>query len=167
MAIGDRIKHARSFRGMTQRELGLAVGFDEKSADVRIAQYESNVRTPKEELLRKIAAVLDVNYRSLYEPTLYAAEDVMYSLFELDKHYPGLRLYEIVDESDPDFPERHIAISFRTKLLDSFMEEWMLRKKQLASEEITQKEYLEWQLNWPQTADDCGKFEPQKKWRKP
>ena len=46
---------------MTQRELGLAVGFDEKSADVRIAQYESNVRTPKEELLRKIAAVLDVN----------------------------------------------------------------------------------------------------------
>ena len=90
----------------------------------------------------------------------------MYSLFELDKHYPGLRLYEIVDDSDPDFPERHIAISFRTKLLDSFMEEWMLRKKQLASEEITQKEYLEWQLNWPQTADDCGKFEPQKKWRK-
>ena len=85
---------------MTQRELSLAVGFDEKSADVCIAQYESNVRMPKEELPRKIAAALDANYRSLYEPTLYAAEDVMYSLFELDKHYPGLRLYEIVNESD-------------------------------------------------------------------
>ncbi len=30
-----------------------------------------------------------MNYRSLDEPTLYAAEDVMYTLFELDEHYPG------------------------------------------------------------------------------
>ena len=91
MAVGDRIKRARNFRGMTQKELGIAIGFEEKSADIRIAQYESNTRTPKEELLRKIAEVLDVNYRSLYEPTLYAAEDVMYTLFELDEHYPGTR----------------------------------------------------------------------------
>ena len=76
MAVGDRIKRARNLRGMTQKELGIAIGFEEKSADIRIAQYESNTRTPKEELLRKIAEVLDVNYRSLYEPTLYAAEDV-------------------------------------------------------------------------------------------
>ena len=94
MAVGDRIKRARNLRGMTQKELGIAIGFEEKSADIRIAQYESNTRTPKEELLRKIAEVLDVNYRSLYEPTLYAAEDVMYTLFELDEHYPGTRLYE-------------------------------------------------------------------------
>ena len=91
MAVGDRIKRARNLRGMTQKELGIAIGFEEKSADIRIAQYESNTRTPKEELLRKIAEVLDVNYRSLYEPTLYAAEDVMYTLFELDEHYPGTR----------------------------------------------------------------------------
>lgn len=166
MAVGDRIKRARNFRGMTQKELGMMVGFDEKSADVRIAQYESNVRTPKEDLLRRIAEALDVNYRSLYEPTLYAAEDVMYSLFELDEQYPSLRLFEIVDDTDPSFKEKHIAVSFRTRLLDSFMKEWMLRKKQLAAHEITKEEYLEWKLNWPQTADDCGKFKPEKKWRR-
>ena len=88
MAVGDRIKRARNFRGLTQKELGIAAGLDERSADIRIAQYESGTRTPKEDLLRKIAEVLDVNYRSLYEPTLYAAEDIMYSLFELDEHYP-------------------------------------------------------------------------------
>ena len=38
MSVGDRIKRARNFRGMTQKELGIAVGFDEKSADIRIAQ---------------------------------------------------------------------------------------------------------------------------------
>ena len=31
MSVGDRIKRARNFRGMTQKELGIAVGFDEKS----------------------------------------------------------------------------------------------------------------------------------------
>ena len=124
MAVGDRIKRARNLRGMTQKELGIAIGFEEKSADIRIAQYESNTRTPKEELLRKIAEVLDVNYRSLYEPTLYAAEDVMYTLFELDEHYPGTRLYEVIDTTDPDFPEKHMAVSFRYRLLDDFLKEW-------------------------------------------
>ena len=47
MAVGDRIKRVRNFRGMTQKELGIAVGFDEKSADIRIAQYESNIPTHK------------------------------------------------------------------------------------------------------------------------
>ena len=58
MAVGDRIKRARNLRGMTQKELGIAIGFEEKSADIRIAQYESNTRTPKEELLRKIDYVV-------------------------------------------------------------------------------------------------------------
>ena len=32
--------------------------------------------------------------------------------------------------------------------------------------ECTKEEYLEWKLNWPQTADGCGRYEPKKKWRK-
>ena len=139
MAVGDRIKRARNLRGMTQKELGIAIGFEEKSADIRIAQYESNTRTPK---------------------------DVMYTLFELDEHYPGTRLYEVTDTTDPDFPEKHMAVSFRYRLLDEFLKEWQLRKKQLREGEITKEEYLKWKLNWPQTADGCGRYEPKKKWRK-
>ena len=30
----------------------------------------------------------------------------------------------------------------------------------------SKEEYLEWKLNWPQTADGCGRYEPKKKWRK-
>ena len=29
----------------------------------------------------------------------------MYTLFELDEHYPGTRLYEVTDTTDPDFPK--------------------------------------------------------------
>ena len=83
MAIGDRIKRVRNLRGLTQKELGIAIGFDDKTADVRVAQYESSTRTPKEDMLKKIAETLDVNFRSIYEPTLYAAEDIMYTLLSL------------------------------------------------------------------------------------
>ena len=160
MAIGERIKRTRNLRKLTQKELGLAVGFEDNTADVRIAQYESNTRTPKEDMLRKIADVLDVNYRSLYEPHLYAVEDVMYSLFELDEHY-SLRLHEIIDDSDPSFPKNHMAVNFHTPLLDEFLAEWQERKKDLADGIISKAEYMDWKLNWPQTA---GK-NPTKQWR--
>ncbi|WP_034602436.1 helix-turn-helix domain-containing protein [Clostridiisalibacter paucivorans] len=41
MAIGDKIRKIRTKRGITQKELGLSIGFSERTADVRIAQYES------------------------------------------------------------------------------------------------------------------------------
>ena len=46
MAIGERIHFFRILRGMTQKYLGMALGFPEKSADVRLAQYETGSRTP-------------------------------------------------------------------------------------------------------------------------
>ena len=47
MTVGEKIKFIRNFRGMTQKELGVGIGFDEKGADNRIAQYETNYRVPK------------------------------------------------------------------------------------------------------------------------
>ena len=55
MAIGERIRYFRNKRGMTQKYLGTAVGFPEKSADVRLAQYESGTRSPKSELTKALA----------------------------------------------------------------------------------------------------------------
>ena len=49
MTVGDKIKKIRTFRGMTPKELGLTVGFEEKGAENRIAQYETNYRVPKRE----------------------------------------------------------------------------------------------------------------------
>ena len=50
MAIGERIRFFRILRGMTQKHLGMTVGFPEKSADVRLAQYENGSRSPKADL---------------------------------------------------------------------------------------------------------------------
>ena len=51
MAIGERIRFIRNLRAMTQKWLGMAVGFPEKTADIRMAQYESGSRSPKEDLI--------------------------------------------------------------------------------------------------------------------
>ena len=60
MAIGERIHFFRLLRGMTQKYLGTAVGFPERSADVRLAQYETGSRKPKADLTAALAQVLDV-----------------------------------------------------------------------------------------------------------
>jgi hypothetical protein len=35
--------------------------------------------------------------------------------------------------------------------VDEFMREWLMRKQELRNGEITDAEYLEWKLNWPDT----------------
>ena len=55
MAIGERIHFFRMMRGMTQKYLGMALGFPEKSADVRLAQYENGSRTPKADVTAALA----------------------------------------------------------------------------------------------------------------
>ena len=71
MTVGDKIKKIRTFRGMTQKELGVAIGLEEKGADNRVAQYETNYRVPKKDLLNKIAEVLRVD-RQNFHPTVSA-----------------------------------------------------------------------------------------------
>ena len=51
MTTGEKIKKARTSKGLTQKELGALVGLP----DDRIRKYELNIRTPKRELLQKIA----------------------------------------------------------------------------------------------------------------
>jgi transcriptional regulator with XRE-family HTH domain len=45
ITFGRKLKHLRQKNHLTQKELGMAVGFPDSCADVRIAQYESDVRS--------------------------------------------------------------------------------------------------------------------------
>ena len=60
ITFGKKLKHLRQKNHLTQKELGMAVGFPDNCADVRIAQYESDVRTPKEDLMKLFASTLGV-----------------------------------------------------------------------------------------------------------
>jgi transcriptional regulator with XRE-family HTH domain len=157
MAVGDRIKRARILRNLTQKQLGLEVGFEENTADVRIAQYESGTRNPKGEMLGKLAWALDVNVDYLYEPTdYYTFHNVMFALFELDELY-GLDLHDI---------DGSVCIAFEDPTYSDQLSEWLEIKKFLTDGDISKEEYLEWKLSWPfttSTGDGAGILKP---WRK-
>ena len=63
MNTGKKIKLIRTFRGLTQKELGEACGIHE----VAIRKYELGKNIPKPEQLRKIAEALNVNVNALVE----------------------------------------------------------------------------------------------------
>ena len=97
MTVGDKIRKIRTFRGMTQKELGVAIGLEEKGADNRVAQYETNYRVPKKDLLNKIAKVLRVDRQNFYTDAPGCAEDFMRTFFWLDEDSPGsIRLFQLV-----------------------------------------------------------------------
>ena len=183
MTVGEKIRKIRTFRGMTQRELGLAVGFEEKSADNRIAQYETNYRVPKRELLDKIAEALHVDRQNFYTIFPGCAEDFMRTFFWLDEDHPGaIRLFQLVrnpsrvNESEDtavryndndDWPARPpVGIYFKYGLVDEFMREWLVRQQEYQSGAISKDEYFEWKINWPCTFDGSQNSKSYVQWRK-
>lgn len=96
MAIGERIHFFRILRGMTQKYLGTIVGFPERSADVRLAQYETGTRKPKAELTAALAQALDVSPHALDVPDIDSYIGLMHTLFTLEDLY-GLTVSESAD----------------------------------------------------------------------
>lgn len=167
MTIGEKIKAARNHRELTQKELGLKLGFEENSADVRIAQYESGVRTPKADLLSEIASILDVNINSLKNPSLENTETFIHLLLDLEQEAKKLHTnnFSIISVSD-ELGNPQPALQFHNHLLNEFLTEWQLRRNELNEEIITEEEYAEWMMSFPATSDNCGNSDPLKKWRK-
>lgn len=95
MSTGENIKRIRNIRGMTQKELGIAIGIGEESASPRMAQYETGNRTPRESMLNKMAAVLEVDPRNISIPTGYREEDMIYRLLALEDYFPERSWREI------------------------------------------------------------------------
>lgn len=61
MTIGQRIKFFHNRKGMTQKYLGKILGFLGKTSDVRMAQYESEGRVPKAELVKEMSGIFGVS----------------------------------------------------------------------------------------------------------
>ena len=76
---------------------GAGLPFPEKSADVRLAQYETGSRTPKADLTAALAQVLDVSPHALSVPDIDSYVGLMHTLFTLEDNY-GLKISEMDGE---------------------------------------------------------------------
>lgn len=152
MAIGDRIRFFRNLRGMTQKFLGVAVGFPERTADVRIAQYESGTRTPKHDLKKLLAYVLDISPQALDVPDIDSYFGIMHTLFALED-LRGLQVKEIDGETYLRVDNSRDGDEELIKMLKA----WRLEALKLESGEITKEEYDKWRYHFP-------KFDTTQKW---
>lgn len=155
MAIGERIHFFRILRGMTQKYLGTIVGFPERSADVRLAQYETGTRKPKAELTAALAQALDVSPHALDVPDIDSYIGLMHTLFTLEDLY-GLTVSEADGEvclkvNKDKGKDAHELL----KMLYA----WKEQADKLSSEEIRKEEYDNWRYHYP-------KFDTTQRWAK-
>ena len=144
MNTGERIKRIRVKRGMTQKELGIAVGFPERSADVRIAQYESGTRKPKEDLVNALARVLNVSPHAIADTDYDTPIGLMYTLFDLEDTY-GIH----IDQIDGELCLRMNCIHKEYVSVFDMMLEWYEAWKKDQEDESNLDGYLEWKLGYP------------------
>ena len=155
MAIGERIHFFRIMRGMTQKYLGMLVGFPEKSADVRLAQYETGSRKPKADLTAALAQALDVAPQALDIPDIDSYIGLMHTLFTLEDIY-GLT----VSESDGEICLK--VSKDKSKNADELLKmlcAWKEQADKLSAEEISREDYDQWRYNYP-------KFDTMQHWAK-
>ncbi len=155
MAIGERIRFIRNLRGMTQKYLGTQVGFPEKTADIRMAQYEAGTRTPKEDLTYALANALGVSPHALNVPDIDSYLGLIHTLFVLEDLY-GLTI-----------EERDGEVLFRVNPrkgkdaahLSEMVCDWAPVAEKFRAGEISKDDYDKWRYNYP-------KFDSKKIWAK-
>ena len=140
MATGERIRFIRNLRSMTQKYLGMAIGFDKKAADVRIAQYESGTRTPKEKLIKDISKALGVSPEALSVPEIDTYTGLMHTLLALEDLY-GFKINNI--NGEPCITLDKSNSSTYLSMIDMFSS-WQKEAAKLEQGEITKEEYDNW-----------------------
>ncbi len=145
MAIGERIHFFRNLRGMTQKYLGMLVGFPEKSADVRLAQYETGTRTPKADITEALAKELDISPAALAVPDIDSFTGLMHTLFTLEDRY-GLKIVDCDGEPHLRVDVFHGKDAAELRML---LGAWREQAEKLENGEISREEYDHWRYRYP------------------
>jgi len=152
MAIGERIRFFRNLRGMTQKYLGQMVGFPEKTADIRMAQYESGSRSPKAELTENLAGVLGVSPLALSVPDIDSYLGLMHTLFTLEDRY-GLTV---------ENGENGVSLRVDPRKgkdaaeLSEMLTAWAQQAEKLRNGDISREDYDKWRYNYPKYDETSG-----------
>ncbi|MDY6309043.1 MAG: helix-turn-helix transcriptional regulator [Oribacterium sp.] len=145
MALGERINFFRRKNNMTMNYLGRLLGFTPKSADVRIAQYEKDQKTPKDDLIDQIAAIFKISPRALKVPDIDTYDGLMHTLFALEDIY-GISAGRIDGEICLRLNKQ---VTQPGTTLWNAISAWADQKEKLQNGEITLSQYDEWRYNYP------------------
>ena len=137
---------------MTQKYLGQMVGFPEKTADIRMAQYESGSRSPKAELTENLAGVLGVSPLALSVPDIDSYLGLMHTLFTLEDRY-GLTV---------ETGETGVSLRVDPRKgkdaaeLSEMLTAWAEQAEKYRNGKINREDYDKWRYNYPKYDEISG-----------
>ena len=144
MAIAERINYFRIKCGMTMKHHGQRLGYAEKSADVRVAQYESGNRKPKEDTIHALAEIFDVAPAALDVPDIDSYIGIMHTLFVLEDQY----------DLSADLIDGEPVLRFGTDIkkrdfLWNLFTSWAVEAARYRAGEISEEDYNAWRYHYP------------------
>jgi transcriptional regulator with XRE-family HTH domain len=153
--IGSRIKKIRMNKGLSQAELGAAVGL---TAD-RIQKYENGVRKPKNDMLFKFSEVLEVSPWALLDPNTMSRYGAMYALFEIAD------IFDMKVEKTPEGRPIGMCLSIdNMNPLFEYMKAWYEENTRIQTElevattdeekNVIKQSYNDWKWNFPKALVD-------------
>ena len=121
--------------------------FSERTADIRMAQYESGSRTPKADLVEHLADVLDVSTEALNVPNIDSYTGLMHTLFALEDLY-GFKIDRLDDEICIRI-NRQNGSTFAK--MTGLLEPWEEMAQKYRNGEISREEYDQWRYRYPRS----------------
>lgn len=135
MSTGQKIKHYRKLKKLTQDQLGEAAGVTGNA----IRNYEHDFRTPNDEQLEKIAKKLNVSIEALQDYEISSSREAMEALFRLEDAF-GLKPTEDgVLTFDPKAPG--------AKKLAQAIKAWKGVLDEVAEGDMTPSDYELWKAS--------------------
>lgn len=160
MSFGQRLKRIRNHRDLTMKQLGTKINIPERQADVRISQYESDHKTPRKDIIEKLANILDVNEFALDTPDLTTNYGAIFTMFEYYYTY-GLHPVKIDGKIYLEL-DKNIADSSFIKDIN----EWYDTYESFQSGDITKEQFIDWMLKYPEFSSNYANPLPREKWLK-
>lgn len=139
LSCGSRIAFIRQLRGMTQQELGLAIGLENDKIRNRICRYEKGGRIPKKDKIEKIAKALDVSEGMIRAYDFRNPSDFLYEMFWVEELMPDF-VFALRKRFNP---EEETTLYFTRAYRD-----WRKEQIKLEKDLISRREYIEWKLNY-------------------
>ena len=130
-SIGGKIKRIREHLGLTQKQLGLRCGFSENTADVRIRQYESNKKVPREKALKTLCYALEIEEHALFDADLLPNNAMYHALFDIEDFH-GLHPVQVDGRYYLEF-SGYVMIGDRELTPfenDEFLKKWAAKREE-------------------------------------
>lgn len=152
MKLGNKIKKYRRLNKLSQKELGLMLGFSSTTADSRIRKYESGAMAPKADIRSKLAEALNIDIEAISDIEISTFADIMYVLFELEEKC-GLSIEKkdgktsiVLDDTNSDIEQ-----------LVSFITAWKDKRDSIKNEtdEAALHDYEIWKSHFLSNINDC------------